>query len=195
MKRMFIICLFLISFMPLLSQNDSVFLNEYKGIMISQDTLLGYDSLGRKQGLWKEKNEQFMVFYDYGNGLMLDNSYSFGYYINGKKEGTWEVASDEFENKLILYAHCYYMGDSLIYTVFYDKYRIKSILRYSYLSTPNNLGYYKDLGIEELIVFNKKGKLKAWYQKNQYKFDINYFTKKQWFALYPYYYTNKKKRQ
>lgn len=141
------------------SNNGNVVIKDFQRI---EHDDYGFDSLGNKQGEWYENWFDY-PFYNSGNVKILPNVKALGFYINNHKQGTWEVfdiaAGEEYSYDYLI-AHCFFIKDSLIYTIYYDRKRICSIVRESVHHRPNNLGYLSVIKLDELILFDKKGRIK-----------------------------------
>lgn len=121
---------------------------------------LGYDSIGRQQGLWKESMEEILVLYDYHKSKIYQNVTAIGYYRDGKKVGTWDIYSQYSKLKKNLISQYFYQNDTIVYATYYKRNRIKSILRFEMKFRYNSFGYYYELIYKEIIVYNNIGKIK-----------------------------------
>jgi hypothetical protein len=141
-----------------LCQNDALkgrFNGEFERINPHE---FGLDSLSRKQGEWNENIESFPVIYG-DTSYICDSVNTYGFYKDDKREGIWEITSTMKNHFGTLLAHRYYSKDSLIYTIYFKNYRIKSIVRESRIKRFNNSNYPFYLKIDDITVFNDEGKI------------------------------------
>ncbi|RLD37371.1 MAG: hypothetical protein DRI74_06875 [Bacteroidetes bacterium] len=160
MKRNLITLLLVFFLLSVYGQNNSlkserIYLNSPKEDKFD----LAFDSAGMKQGKWSEDFDYFAVIYSHEKRFILEDAKGKGFYIDNKKNNTWEIYSSEIDGVERMYAQCFYIEDSLIYTLFYEDFKIKSLLRSTDVPRYNNIGITGTVKFNEFIVFDKKGKI------------------------------------
>ena len=121
----------------------------------------GYDSIGNKQGEWSEMEYDFPVRYGIKDIFIIPEVRIKGFYLNHQKQGTWTAYYNEKSNKhRMLIAHMFYSNDTLQYTLFYKRNRVRCLVRQMKKQRPNNLNYHSEIVVLEIIEFNSRGRIK-----------------------------------
>jgi len=160
LRLSFLICtflclpsLFLIGQQPI--NNSRTIVQEGKS------TEQGFDSVGNKQGEWSELIDAFPVQYGITDISIIPEVRIKGFYVNNQKQGTWTAyRNSDGDKHRKLVAHLYYSDDTLQYTLFYKRNRVRCLVREVYKHRPNNLNYHRERVVVEIIEFNSFGRIK-----------------------------------
>ena len=118
----------------------------------------GYDSLNRKQGLWTETENDYVLFFPDSNYFISDLEV-IGFYVNDKKEGFWDLFKvDEMKNKELI-GQVFYQNDSAIHQVTYSNSKISQFSRIGYKKRLSNEGATNIMYCTDQIVFDNNGSL------------------------------------